>query len=63
MLEAELFSFEPDAVTDAKRTKPGLFEVASGGRLFLGEVDTPPLALQVKLLTALEAKRVRAWGQ
>jgi transcriptional regulator with PAS, ATPase and Fis domain len=62
MLEAELFGFEPGAFTDAKRAKPGLFEVASGGTLLLDEVDALPLALQGKLLTALEAKRVRRMG-
>jgi DNA-binding NtrC family response regulator/predicted ATPase len=62
LLEAELFGVIAGAFTDAKRTKPGLFEVASGGTLFLDEVDTLPLVLQGKLLTALEAKRVRPVG-
>src|SRR5687768_5989717 len=62
MLEAELFGFEPGAFTDAKRAKPGLFEAASGGTLFLDEIDALPLALQGKLLTALESKRVRRLG-
>ena len=62
MLEAELFGFEPGAFTDAKRAKPGLFEAASGGTLFLDEIDAFPLALQGKLLTAIEAKRVRRLG-
>jgi transcriptional regulator with AAA-type ATPase domain len=62
MLEAELFGFELGAFTDAKRAKPGLFEAASGGTLLLDEVDTLPMALQGKLLTALEAKRVRRLG-
>jgi two-component system response regulator PilR (NtrC family) len=62
MLEAELFGFEAGAFTDARRAKPGLFEAASGGTLFLDEIDalTPPL--QGKLLTAIEAKRVRRLG-
>ncbi|MGH8066878.1 MAG: sigma 54-interacting transcriptional regulator, partial [Candidatus Entotheonellia bacterium] len=62
MLEAELFGFEPGAFTDAKRAKPGLFEAASGGTLFLDEVDALPLSLQGKLLTTIEAKRVRRLG-
>jgi hypothetical protein len=62
MLEAELFGFEPAAFTDAKRAKPGLFEAASGGTLFLDEIDALPLALQGKLLTAIETKRVRRLG-
>src|SRR5262249_5618422 len=62
MLEAELFGFEPGAFTDAKRAKPGLFEAAAGGTLFLDEIDALPLALQGKLLTAIEAKRVRRLG-
>jgi len=62
MLEAELFGFEPGAFTDAKRAKPGLFEVASGGTLFLDEIDALSLALQGKLLTAIETKHVRRLG-
>src|SRR6201988_461784 len=62
MLEAELFGFEPGAFTDAKRAKPGLFEAASGGTLFLDEIDASPLALQGKLLTAIESRRVRRLG-
>jgi DNA-binding NtrC family response regulator len=62
MLEAELFGFEAGAFTDAKRAKPGLFEAAVGGVLLLDEVDALPLALQGKLLTAIETKRVRRLG-
>jgi transcriptional regulator with PAS, ATPase and Fis domain len=62
LLEAELFGVTAGAFTAAKRTKPGLFEAASGGTLFLDEIDALPLALQSKLLTAIEAKRVRRVG-
>jgi DNA-binding NtrC family response regulator/tetratricopeptide (TPR) repeat protein len=62
MLEAELFGFEAGAFTDAKRAKPGLWEAASGGSLFLDEIDAMPLVLQSKLLTVIEAKRVRRLG-
>jgi transcriptional regulator with AAA-type ATPase domain/tetratricopeptide (TPR) repeat protein len=62
MLEAELFGFEAGAFTDARRTKPELFEAAAGGTLFLDEIDALPLVLQGKLLTAIEAKRVRRVG-
>jgi DNA-binding NtrC family response regulator/tetratricopeptide (TPR) repeat protein len=62
LLEAELFGFEAGAFTDAKRAKSGLFEAASGGTLFLDEIDALPLTLQGKLLTVIEAKRVRRLG-
>jgi DNA-binding NtrC family response regulator len=62
LLEAELFGYEAGAFSEAKRAKPGLFEAASGGTLFLDEIDSLPLTLQSKLLTALEAKRVRRLG-
>ena len=62
LLEAELFGFEAGAFTDAKRAKPGLFEAASGGTLFLDEIDSCPLALQGKLLRAIEEKRIRRLG-
>jgi two-component system, NtrC family, response regulator AtoC len=62
LLEAELFGFEAGAFTDAKRAKPGLWEAASGGILFLDEIDALPLMLQSKLLTVIEAKHVRRLG-
>ncbi len=62
LLEAELFGFEAGTFTDAKRAKPGLFEAASGGSLFLDEIDALPLGLQGKFLKAVEEKRVRRLG-
>jgi two-component system, NtrC family, response regulator AtoC len=62
LLEAELFGFEAGAFTDAKRAKPGLWEVASGGTLVLDEVAELPLPLQSKLLKVIEDKRVRRLG-
>ncbi|MBI3990006.1 MAG: sigma-54 factor interaction domain-containing protein [candidate division NC10 bacterium] len=62
LLEAELFGFEAGAFTDAKQAKPGLFEAASGGTLFLDEIEALPLALQSKLLRAIEEKVVRHLG-
>jgi transcriptional regulator with PAS, ATPase and Fis domain len=62
MLEAELFGFEAGAFTDARRAKPGLFEAAAHGTLFLDEVDALPLTLQSKLLKAIEEKQVRRLG-
>jgi len=62
LLEAELFGITAGAFTDAKRARAGLFEAAAGGTLFLDEIDALPLALQGKLLTAIEAKRVRRVG-
>src|SRR4030095_9429335 len=53
LLEAELFGFEPGAFTDARRAKPGLWETASGGILFLEEGAELPLPLPSKRLQAI----------
>src|SRR5260370_6132416 len=59
LLESELFGYEKGAFTDAKRMKKGLMEVANGGTLFLDEIGEMSLALQTKLLRALDQKRFR----
>src|SRR5262245_34073959 len=62
LLEAELFGFERGAFTDARHAKPGLFQAAHGGVLFLDEVALLPAAAQAKLLTAIEEHAVRRLG-
>ena len=62
LVEAELFGFEPGAFTDARRAKPGLFEIAGGGTLFLDEIGLLHEPAQAKLLTALEERVVRRLG-
>jgi sigma54-dependent transcription regulator len=62
LLEAELFGFEAGTFTDAKRAKPGLLEAASGGTMFLDEIEALPLALQSKFLKAIDEKWVRRLG-
>ena len=62
LVEAELFGFERGAFTDARQSKPGLFESAHGGVLFLDEIGSLPLVAQAKLLTALEQREVRRLG-
>ncbi len=62
LVEAELFGFERGAFTDAKQRKIGLAESAHGGTLFLDEIGDMDLCLQSKLLTMLEAKRIRRVG-
>ncbi len=62
LLEGELFGYERGAFTDARRAKPGLFQMSSGGVLFLDEVALMPESLQAKLLTAIEEKAVRRLG-
>jgi two-component system, NtrC family, response regulator AtoC len=62
LLEAELFGFERGAFTDARVAKRGLIEAAHQGTLFLDEIGELPDALQVKLLTAIESRRVRRLG-
>ncbi|HSH45147.1 MAG TPA: sigma 54-interacting transcriptional regulator, partial [Longimicrobiales bacterium] len=61
-LDSELFGHERGAFTDAKVTKPGLFEVADGGTLFLDEVGDLATELQPKLLKVLESRRFRRIG-
>ena len=62
LLEAELFGYERGAFTDARRSKPGLFQAAHGGTLFLDEIGLLPRGLQAKLLSVLEQDSVRRLG-
>jgi DNA-binding NtrC family response regulator len=54
LLEAELFGYEKGAFTGAHKTKPGRFETANKGTIFLDEIGDMPLELQSKLLQVLE---------
>ena len=62
LLESELFGFEKGAFTGATAMKPGRFEQADGGTLVLDEVGELPLALQGKLLRALQERAVDRLG-
>jgi two-component system, NtrC family, response regulator AtoC len=62
ILESELFGYEPGAFTDAKRQKPGLFEEAQGGTVFLDEIGELTPSVQMKLLKVLEQKTLRRLG-
>ena len=62
LMEAELFGSRPGAYTGALHERQGLFQAADGGSLLLDEVDDVPLVMQVKLLRALQERRVRKLG-
>lgn len=62
LLEAELFGYEKGAFTDAKMRKRGLFELAENGTLFLDEIGDISLSAQIKLLKAVEEKKIRRLG-
>ncbi len=62
LIEAEMFGFERGAFTDARQPKPGLFEAAHSGVLFLDEIGLISTALQAKLLKVIEDRVVRRLG-
>jgi len=62
LLESELFGHEAGSFTGATKTKKGLFEVADGGTLFLDEIGDMGLAMQAKLLRALQERKIRRVG-
>ncbi len=62
LVESELFGYMKGAFTGASRDKSGLFKAAEGGTIFLDEVVSIPLNLQVKLLRAIEQKEILPVG-
>lgn len=63
LFESEMFGYEPGAFTGASRKgKPGKFELADGGTIFLDEVGDLPLQMQVKLLRVIQERSVERLG-
>ncbi|WNB75284.1 sigma-54-dependent transcriptional regulator [Methylomonas koyamae] len=63
LMESEFFGHKKGSFTGAVSDKQGLFQAADGGTLFLDEVADLPLALQVKLLRAIQEKKIRPIGE
>lgn len=62
LMESEFFGYKKGAFTGAGQDKDGMFQAANGGTLFLDEVADLPLLMQVKLLRAIQEKKVRMVG-
>lgn len=62
LMESEFFGYKKGAFTGAEADRDGFFQAANGGTLFLDEVADLPLAMQVKLLRAIQEKRARKVG-
>jgi DNA-binding NtrC family response regulator len=62
LFESELFGHVKGAFTDARQDKPGRFEIASGGTIFLDEIGNLSLPLQSKLLTVLQHRKIQRVG-
>jgi len=63
LIESELFGYEKGAFTGAEKSKPGLFEMANHGTIFLDEISELPLSAQVKLLRVLQDGEVEKIGR
>ncbi len=63
LIESELFGYEKGAFTGAEKSKPGLFEMANHGTIFLDEISELPLSAQVKLLRVLQEGEVEKIGR
>ena len=63
LMESEFFGHKKGSFTGAASDKKGLFQAAEGGTLFLDEIADLPLALQVKLLRAIQEKKIRPVGE
>src|SRR5918911_144333 len=62
LIESELFGHERGAFTGAIKDRPGRFELAQGGTLFLDDIDDVPLPMQVKLLRVLQSRTIERLG-
>ena len=62
LIESELFGHERGAFTGAIKDRPGRFELAEGGTIFLDDIDDVPLGMQVKLLRVLQNRTIERLG-